>query len=67
MKSKEKEKELQQNKTVSNNSNISKSKNIQNPYLNFDSEGCKNVVHEGIPTEPNNPWVNFNNKFNFEE
>ena len=37
------------------------------PYLNFDSEGCKNVVHEGIPTEPNNPWVNFNNKFNFEE
>ena len=37
------------------------------PTLNFDSDGCIGVKHEGIPTEPNNPWINFNNKFNFEE
>ena len=37
------------------------------PLLNFNSEACKDVKHIGIPDEPNNPWVIFNNKFNFYE
>ena len=37
------------------------------PYLNFNSKACVNVTHEGIPDEPNNPWITFNNKFNFDE
>ena len=35
--------------------------------LNFNTEACVNVSHVGIPDEPNNPWVTFNNKFNFDE
>ena len=38
-----------------------------NEKLNFNSEGCKNVAHTGIPDEPDNEWIIFNNKFNFEE
>ena len=37
------------------------------PLLNFNSNACKNVSHVGIPDEPNNPWITFNNKFNFDE
>lgn len=37
------------------------------PYMNFNSKSCENVSHIGIPDEPNNPWITFNNKFNFDE
>ena len=37
------------------------------PLLDFNSEACKNVKHEGIPDKPRNPWITFNNKFNFDE
>ena len=37
------------------------------PYLDFNSEACKNIVHEGIPDQPRNPWIIFNNRFNFDE
>jgi hypothetical protein len=59
-------KELKEN-TIKNVYLYSGATQQVSPYLNFDSEGCKNVRHEGIPTEPNNPCVIFNNKFNFEE
>ena len=37
------------------------------PLFDFNSEACKNVKHEGIPDKPRNPWITFNNKFNFDE
>ena len=37
------------------------------PPMNFNSKACENVTHVGIPDEPNNPWITFNNKFNFDE
>ena len=37
------------------------------PLLNFTSKACQNVKHIGIPDEPNNEWIIFNNKYNFEE
>ena len=35
--------------------------------FNFSCAACENVKHEGLPDEPKNPWVIFNNKFNFDE
>ena len=37
------------------------------PLMNFNSNACVNVTHEGIPDEPNFDWITFNNKFNFDE
>ena len=37
------------------------------PPFNFNSGACVNVSHLGIPDEPNNDWITFNNKYNFEE
>ena len=59
-------KELKENKTKNIYLYSGATKQVK-PILNFNSEGCKNVKHIGIPDEPNNDWVTFNNKFNFEE
>ena len=59
-------KELKENKTKTIYLYSGATKQVK-PLLNFNSEGCKNVKHIGIPDEPNNDWVTFNNKFNFEE
>ena len=37
------------------------------PPMTFNSDACVNVTHIGIPDTPNNPWITFNNKFNFDE
>ena len=37
------------------------------PLFNFNSDACINVTHLGIPDTPNNTWVTFNNKYNFDE
>ena len=37
------------------------------PLFSFNSTGCADVRHEGIPDEPKFGWNNFSNKFNFEE
>ena len=59
-------KELKENKTKNIYLYSGATKQVK-PILNFNSEACKNVKHIGIPDEPNNDWVTFNNKFNFEE
>ena len=59
-------KELKENKTKTIYLYSGATKQVK-PILNFNSEGCKNVKHLGIPDEPNNEWLTFNNKFNFEE
>ena len=37
------------------------------PLFSFNSDACINVTHIGIPDTPNNDWVTFNNKYNFDE
>ena len=59
-------KELKENK-VKNIYLYSGATNQVKPLLDFTSTACTNVSHLGIPDVPNNPWINFNNKFNFDE
>ena len=37
------------------------------PQFSFKSPCCEKYSHIGIPDEPKNPWITFNNKFNFNE
>ena len=37
------------------------------PLFSFNSNACINVTHLGIPDVPNNDWITFNNKYNFDE
>ena len=37
------------------------------PPMNFNSDACQGVKHEGIPDEPNNDWIIYINRFNFDE
>ena len=59
-------KELKENKTKNIYIYSGATKQVT-PLLNFNSPGCADISHIGIPDEPNNDWVTFNNKYNFEE
>ena len=37
------------------------------PPMNYNSDACQGVKHEGIPDEPDHDWIIFINKFNFDE
>ena len=59
-------KELKENKTKNIYLYSGPTKQVT-PLFNFNSNACTNVSHTGIKDEPNNDWIIFHNKFNFDE
>ena len=59
-------KELKENKTKNIYLYSGPTKQVT-PLFNFNSNACINVSHIGIKDEPNNDWIIFHNKFNFDE